>query len=100
MRFNVKTGDTKPLRAQLAYVDGGGPINLTGGTVAFHMTGILVGSCTIDDPLNGWVSYPWAAGETATAGVFDAEFQVTLGGKQSRVPSLGYASIHIGPAIP
>lgn len=100
MRFNVKTGDTKPLRAQLAYVDGGGPINLTGGTVVFHMVGITGGACTIDDAVNGWVSYPWAAGETNTAGIFDADFNVTLAGKQSRVPSLGNATIHIGPAVP
>ena len=95
MRFNVKTGDTKPLRAQLCYVDGT-PIDLTGGVVTFYMgTAVSAGACTIDDATNGWVSYPWGAGQTDTAGVYSGEFSVLLGGKISRVPSLGVAEIHI-----
>lgn len=83
----IKRGDTGPkFRATLRDANGDA-INLAGATAAFYMRDIggqrLVkvngGAMTILDAAAGRVEYPWAAGDTDTAGLFDAEVQVTFG---------------------
>ena len=101
MRFNVKTGDTAPLKAQLKYTDGSGPINLSGAVVTIYIGDSLVsgGACTIDDAANGWVSYPWQPGENDNPGSWSVEFKVLVAGKFKRVPSGPAGTIRISRRV-
>jgi hypothetical protein len=82
----LKQGDTAPLlTATLVGTDGVTPQPLTGATVTFSMkvtnTSTLIvtrGVCTLVDAPNGKVKYAWLAADTATAGTFDGEFEVTF----------------------
>lgn len=66
-----------------------GPVNLTGATVRFHMkpspesgltTPVVSSAAAVVDAVNGKVTYTWLSGDTAVAGVFDAEWEVTFAG--------------------
>jgi hypothetical protein len=54
------------------------------------------GACTVMDAGQGQVRYPWVTGNTTTAGVFQAEFQITWnGGKIETVPNGSYLAVEI-----
>lgn len=85
--LNIKRNDTVPLTATLRVA--GAPIDLQGATVRFHMrdsAGILVvdSAATViqngdgSDGTKGRVKYEWVASDTATAGVFSLEWEVTF----------------------
>lgn len=93
--LNIKRNDTVPLTATLRVA--GAPIDLQGATVRFHMrdsAGTLVvdSAATViqngdgSDGTKGRVKYEWVAsdpdsgivGDTATAGVFSLEWEVTF----------------------
>lgn len=86
-KTTIKRGDTGPaFRATLRDANGDA-VNLSGATALFYMRDIKgqrtikvsAGAMTIIDAPGGRVEYPWAAGDTDTAGLFDAEVQVTFG---------------------
>lgn len=95
---HVKTGDRLPsIAATLSRVDGSA-VDLTGATVKFLMrrraglaavvdgTAVITGTAT--------VRYDWGAGETATVGTYQAEFQVTYAnGKLETFPNDGYIAV-------
>ena len=97
-RFFIKTGDTSPsLKYQLLPT-----IDLTGATVVFNMRSggsviisrapaVIVGS-----PVSGVVAYDWIAGNTATVGTYEAEFEVTYaGGAVETYPNSSYIYVMI-----
>lgn len=93
-------GDTLPsLRTILRL--GADPVNLTGATVEFLFLPIgggpsKGGLCVINDPLTADVQYDWAAGDTASAGVYNAKFEATFpGGKKMSFPNRGYRRLEI-----
>ena len=81
--FTIKKGDTSPsIVATLTDVDGTA-INITDATVQFHMRNmsnnelIVDAAATITNATSGIVTYDWLTADTASAGVFSGEFEVT-----------------------
>lgn len=97
LEHTIKKGDTRPtVKATLSSG------SLASATVKFIMknrdTGAVVinASATITDAPNGKVQYSWSAGQTATAGTFLAEFQVTFsGGLVETYPNSDYIIVNI-----
>jgi hypothetical protein len=82
--FHIKRNDTLPaIRAVLS--DAAGAIDLTGAVVRFYMAPQRSSVLTVDaeadieDEADGLVRYDWEAGDTAVAGVYHAEWEVTFG---------------------
>jgi hypothetical protein len=70
-------------------------IDLTGATVTFHCGAegdpdsaiVKAAASIVGSPVNGRVSYTWTAADTAEAGTYDAEFQLSWGTVIRTVPS-------------
>ena len=85
-RFTIGQGDTRPdLISDLTNEQTGAVIDLTGATVTFSMTlleattpTIDAQACTVLDEANGQVQYRFTTTDTATAGDYDAEFEITF----------------------
>lgn len=99
--FTLKAHDRKP-SIQATLTTGGAAVNLTGSTVKFIMaptaggTPVVNAAAVIVDAVNGVVRYDWLATDTAMAGSFQAEWQVTdSGGKEQTFPTLTYHTIAI-----
>lgn len=79
-KFTIKRGDTSPT---LVYTLSPA-VSLVGASVVFNMqpisgaTTIARASATIDDTTVGIVSYDFTALQTASAGTYHAEFEVTF----------------------
>jgi predicted dehydrogenase len=101
MTFNLKQNDTSPnIQAQMFDGDGS-PVDITNATVRFHVRN-AEGTVIIDEPAvilsatDGTVEYGWVAADTATAGTFQAEFEVTYeSGKIETFPNSSYIEIVI-----
>ena len=102
MTFYIKQNDTSP--AMLATLkDGDGTvIELSGSTVRFHMRPLGAATNTVDAAAAihnvdaGQVSYTWSAPDTATTGIFEAEFEViNTDGSVETFPNSGYISVEI-----
>lgn len=106
MSVNLKKGDRLPvLRATLLGTDGA-PLDLTtANSVTFKMrkrgSDVVKVSApaTVTDAAAGKVQYAWGANDTDTAGQFDGEFIVSIGGLPMTVPSSGFAQITIEPGL-
>lgn len=102
MTFYIKQNDTSPtMLATLQDADGNG-VNVTGGTVRFHMRPIGSTTVTVDQPavivtaIEGIVRYDWQAADTATVGAYQAEFEVTYAGASIETfPNDGYIRVEI-----
>lgn len=82
MTFTIKQSDTSPsLRATLQDSNLS-PINLNGASIRFHMKA-LGGVIKVDQPMTivsaiaGTVKYDWQPADTAVAGTYSIEFEVT-----------------------
>jgi len=104
--FEIKRGDRRqPIEAFLR--DGAGAsVNLSGTTVRFHMVedgGVMpkVNSpATIINPATGHVRYEWVAEDTDTAGLYNAEWEVTFGdGTILTFPNNRHLTINIYPDL-
>lgn len=81
--FTIKRGDTSPA---LLLELGGAEISLAGATVVFSMVPFPAGAAVISRAAAGVaagfalpvVQYDWTAGDTAAAGDYLAEFEVTF----------------------
>ena len=97
----IKRGDTRNcIKAILKDVDGN-PVNLTGCEVKFHMAlihraAMIDRAIHVENAAEGEVWVVWAPGETDTAGMYWAEFEVMYNdGRLETFPNNGYVSIQI-----
>lgn len=106
----VKQGDTWPAVGEVdpIILKAGPPgsevaINLTGATIKFLARKVddplttITGNCTIVGTATlGQVKYQWAVGDTAVAGDYQFEFQITFGdGRKGTAPTQGYYTLTI-----
>ena len=97
--FQMKENDTKP-SLYVNLVQDGSAVDLTGASVAFHMDGVINSAAVITDAAGGSVRYDWAAADTATAGSYRAEFQVTFSdGSIETFPNSGYFYVNIAEEL-
>jgi hypothetical protein len=102
-QFNIKRGDTSPsIRFSLIPDD----MTLAGATVRFQMRPIR-GETVIDEPAQiitdspPVVQYNWQAGDTDTAGTFEAEFRVDYtDGSIETFPNRGFITVSINVDVP
>lgn len=102
MAFNLKQNDTSP-SIQTTLLDGNGlAVDITGNLgVTFHMrneegTVIIDTAATVVTAGSGIVRYDWDAADTAAAGTFQAEFEVTYSdGKIETFPNASYIEVII-----
>ncbi len=102
--FYIKEGDTSP---SLRYTLLPAPIVVSGATVRFSMRNrqttvvkIDRAACAIVDGALGVVQYDWQTADTDTAGVYEAEFEVTYSdGSIETFPNFGAISVVIDADI-
>ncbi len=102
--FHLKRGDTSPaLRYRLDPA-----VNLAGASVVFNMRQRDGGAKIIDrvaasitgDPADGVVGYDWEVTDTANAGRYEAEFEVTYSdGAVETFPNDGFIVVQINGDI-
>lgn len=101
MAFFIKQGDRLPVATAVLQQPAGTPVNLSGATVAFYMAhtnglASVSGIATISTAALGIVEYHWGASDTAIAGEYMAEFEITFGsGKKQTVPNGEYEKVEI-----
>lgn len=101
--ITIKKDDTRPAIARYLTqtVDGAvSPVNLTtASAVKFIMkkdSNLVTGVGSIVTAASGAVAYLWATGDTATANLYDAEWEVKWNdGGYETFPNDGYFSIEI-----
>ena len=73
----IKRNDTKPpVTATLA--EDGVAVDLSTASVMFNMGTVVAATATVVDGTAGTVKYDWISGDTAIAGCYPAEFEVTF----------------------
>jgi len=100
-KFYIKQNDTAPAIEVVLIDSNGRARSLTqASTIKFNMstdTGnsvVTLGTGAIVNSDRGIVSYTWQTGDTANAGVHDAEFQVTYtNGQIETFPNAGYIKV-------
>jgi len=92
--FNIKKQDTLPALSVTLQQADGTAINLTGGSIFFHMGNLITyaphfsGAGVITDATAGEVEYRWTGSpDTFTTGNFWGEFEVTWTGSQITLPN-------------
>lgn len=91
--FYIKQNDSDPIIVEYMRNADGTAISLVGASVRFHMlaadgTVKVNAAATIQDDVNGKVSYSWVAADTDTAGIFSREWVITLStGRVVTVPN-------------
>lgn len=103
--FTIKKDDTRPViqRYLTQTVDGvTTPVSLVSvSTVKLIMStapgvNLVTGVASIVTAASGAVAYKWATGDTATAGAYNAEWELAYSdGGYETVPNDGYFSIEI-----
>ena len=95
--FYIVQGDTKPALTTTLEHDGI-PQDLTGSTVEFHMSNIVVAEATVTDASAGQVMYQWQPGDTDIPGLYIAEFEVTYpDGTTETFPNIGALKVFVRP---
>jgi hypothetical protein len=103
--FNIKRNDTDKAIEAVLKINGIATGHLQAAeSVKFIMS--LAGkknpvpkvnaAAQIDDPATASVSYQWVAADTDTAGVYNAEWEVTyVGGGKATFPDDGYVTVNV-----
>jgi hypothetical protein len=97
----IKRGDTHNCIKAVLKGANGSVVDLTGCEVKFHMAplnrpAVISRAAHIENAATGEIWLVWAPGETDTAGVYRAEFEVVYqDGRRETFPSNGYISIQI-----
>lgn len=97
----MKQGDTwKPLLANMSHSDAGfdleDAVSITLRMRSRDKTVVISGPMVLEDPVTFLVSYDWDVGDTAVAGVYDAEIEVDWGlGRIETFPNDGYREIEL-----
>jgi hypothetical protein len=101
--FEIKRGDTSPA---IRYALIPATVVLTGATVRFQMrprngTVVLdVIATVVTATGTPTVEYSWQAGDTATAGLYEAEFRVTYAdGKIETFPNGGFIQVRVNQDV-
>ena len=105
--FYIKQNDTRSPISIICRDGSGAAIDLTGATVKFIMATAAGTAPNVDlagtvasPATSGVVQYQWATGNTATAGTYSAEFQVTFAdGTIETFPNTSYITVHIFPEL-
>lgn len=108
--FYIKTGDTTSSIAAILTDDDGDAVDISGATVRFHMAPIsgattpVINASANNDQSGvtniGHVHYAWSAGQTATAGLYLAEWEVVYSsGATQTFPNAGYFLVQITEAL-
>lgn len=102
--FTIKQNDTSP-SLQVSLTDSAGSaIDLTGATsIRFHMrlpsataAKVDAAAATVGASTAGVVKYDWSAGDTDTAGLYQAEFEVTYSDSSIETfPNGGYLLVNV-----
>jgi hypothetical protein len=104
--FYMKLNNTSPA-LQVTLKDANGtPVDLTGASVRFHMRAVGATTAKVDaaaalvTAASGIVKYAWIAGDTDTAGRYEAEFEVTFGDSSVETfPNRGFIPVMVGAVI-
>ena len=101
--FHIKRGDTSPA---IRYALEPATVVLTGATVRFQMRArngaVLMDVAALVVTATGTptVEYSWQAGDTATAGLYEAEFRVTYAdGKIETFPNDGFIPVRVNEDV-
>jgi hypothetical protein len=89
--FQIVAGDLLPV-IQATLIGPNGVLDLTGATIVFRMkppsgSAVNLSATIMGSPVNGVVQYAWQGSDTAVAGLYSAEWVVTIGGKPMTIPS-------------
>ncbi len=99
--ITIKRGDTRNCIKAILKNASGAPVDLTDCSVSFHMAPLnrpptIDREAHIEDAENGEVWMVWVPGETDSAGVYRAEFEVIYkDGRRETFPNANYISIRI-----
>ena len=100
--FYIKQNDTSPAIKVTCRDSDNNPIVVTGATVRFHMRLKSDGTVKVDDAgsvisgTDGTIQYAWSAGDTDTAGLYEAEFELTYTDTTIETfPNDGYISVTV-----
>lgn len=101
--FTIKRNDTAPVLGPFTLRDSAGnAVNLTGATsreLTVRTTGgavLFSAECQVVDATAGRLSYQWAAANTATAGTYEWDVEVTYAdGRKQTFPTIGYMTLDI-----
>jgi len=99
--ITIKRGDTRNAIKAILKDSSGNPVNLENCHVKFRMPplnrpAVISRAAHIENAAAGEVWVVWAPGETDTAGVYRAEFEVVYqDGRRETFPNGGYISIRI-----
>ena len=101
--FTIKRGDTSPA---IRFALEPETVVLTGATVRFQMRArngaVLMDVAALVVTATGTptVEYSWQAGDTATAGLYEAEFRVTYAdGKIETFPNEGFIPVRVNEDV-
>jgi hypothetical protein len=101
--FRIKRGDTVPAIRYALFPE---TVVLTGATVRFKMRArngsviLDVGAVVVTATGTPTVEYSWQAGDTATAGLYEAEFRVTYAdGKIETFPNEGFIQVRVNQDV-
>jgi len=99
--FFIKRNDTSPAIQATLQDSAGSAVSLVGATVKFILydyaaNEIVNAAATVTDAANGVVQYNWQAADTAAAGFYRAEFEVTYADSTVETfPNYEYININI-----
>lgn len=106
MNLTLKRNDLLPTLDVTLEAPAGTPVALTGATVKFIMrlpgaaSAKIDSAATVLDADAGTVRYTWTGANTDTAGLYQAEFEVTFaGGAKRTFPENEYLYINILPDL-